>query len=402
MKDISKHLKLKQVDSMELKVLLESTLSSHSSRGDLAKHRVIYGDNEMIITYKSKQRVIRKVEVCDGFEKEKLEKLITDIDECLIGDKGELQYVDFPLFIRPSSSIDLPDINFRYKDLFQIIPAPEGSPEPSYVLADHPIIIQFAYVKPRKGWLNAVRSSKVRNEIQLLLAALSPKLLGYQIKDTISSFNKFWGYMPHEEYNGFFPTQWCQVGYGYPKVNNECFVEVPNEALTNCPNLRSFLDAYFALSANDQEKYLGACLWYHKGIVAHNITDKFLNLIIMIESLLPNGSNCEQCGTYVKHSQKKCSECGECSSGITKSFKEFVSKYAGYDNMKHISDLYSLRSGIVHSAQTIANEGKGFSTGIIPEDTRQYNSVSALVEICRVILVKYLAELHNHRITNPI
>lgn len=90
------------------------------------------------------------------------EKIRTDIYEC------ETKIGRDILF---SSHIPLYGY-FRYKDVFQIIPAPTQALRPEYMTWPQPILLEFTYCKSNEGFIDIYRRNKKSCEIAWLLNLL--------------------------------------------------------------------------------------------------------------------------------------------------------------------------------------------------------------------------------------
>jgi hypothetical protein len=59
---------------------------------------------------------------------------------------------------------------FRYRDEFQILPVPEGSPKASQLVADHPFLLQFSFISSPDPMVNGMRKRERQTRIVRLLS----------------------------------------------------------------------------------------------------------------------------------------------------------------------------------------------------------------------------------------
>jgi hypothetical protein len=403
--DISKELYINhiKVDSFELAAILGNEFNGQShnlNNGNSAKHEVVYGDNEITVTYKSDSRKIRKIEAGKNLSSEKKKLIISNIVEYLINQKGEYEYPTTILFATNN-------VEFRYKfsELFQVFNAPIECPRPDSEIGYHPLILQYKTLKTGIINLDGLRRSKSINEAQLLLASLSPTILGFSIRNPNLYQKKVWVNPPVEIFESpeKYESMYLWLGYHWGQtISSEKFatIDLSIESMS-CSILDDYFRIYYSLNVDDQNKILRGCLWYHRALIANNLTEMFLNFVIMIESFLPKGERCKKCSGYIPSSKIKCCKCGQFETEIGRNFREFVKKHAGVENEAFIKSIYKTRSEIAHSAMTISGEGYGYSAGIIPKDHNENNMIMTLQRTCSLIIQSVLTEM-NKKNTFPV
>jgi hypothetical protein len=402
--DISQKLYIDQIDSFELGAVLMHEFNSqgNDSRKDSEqKHVVVYGNEELIVTYKSKSSRIRKIVAGKNLTKEKEDKLATLVKKFLVNKEGDTKYPFIYIF---KSSSD--EFRFKYKDKFQIFSVPKELPRPDMEMGDHPLILQYQYIASGLTWLDSIRRQKLINEISTLLTALSSTVLTFSIYNALKYSKNVWVLPSIErtiEDNTPLRSKYCPMGYysdfivtdsDFFKLDFECF-SFTNELL------KQNLDLYFTLSEEEKEKIIRGCMWYEKAVLSNSITDRFLNYVIMIESFLPQGKRCKKedggCGGYIPSGEKKCTKCGQYEGEIGKKFKEFLAEYAGINEASYISSIYATRSQIAHSAISIGGEGQNFHVGIIPQLNNEREMTYNLGKICSMIIRKLIFNMCNKK-----
>jgi len=62
---------------------------------------------------------------------------------------------------------------FRYREEFQLLPVPKGSPRPTYLAADHPFLLQFKHAGSANPWVDQRRRIARGLELELLLVGFT-------------------------------------------------------------------------------------------------------------------------------------------------------------------------------------------------------------------------------------
>ena len=138
------------------------------------------------------------------------------------------------------------------------------------------------------------------------------------------------------------------------------------------------------MNAESREQFINACRWYLKSVEADDATTAFMNLIIMIESFLPDDSDC-------------CPKCGQSRYSVSKKFKDFLgyhlipnNKRSGHEDqgIKQIANkLYNLRCSIAHGGAMLESHMTGT---IIPDQVRKQRLLEDLYSLGSRLLVSLL------------
>lgn len=384
--NITNELNLKKVSHEELISFIpynnhRTETLKNSDGSNKRSCRIIYGNDDLFVTYKSKTREIIKVEYYDRAEnKELISSFVNNINKYLVNNEGEEEIVTNIVF---SYKNDILEFNFDNK--FQFCYVPEGSPYPKYLASEFPYLIQYKYIKTNHISIDSIRRDKKLKEILYILSSIAPIVLDTMIFNPILNRSKYmWVYPDIVNIENFKPvSEYRQIGYTFysESFKYNCFKpigESSNEFYSiQIEKIKDIFRIYFLLNEKNKNIFLNACYWFHKATIADSLTSKFLYLIIMIESFLPTDA-------------EKCDSCGQDKYKVSQKFKDFVKKYSGISDNSLLNDLYSLRSKIAHNALVIGRIDKGFSSSLIPVDINEEDDSRYFYKVCSYILINWL------------
>jgi hypothetical protein len=333
--------------------------------------KVLYGDY-LIIEY-SKKNKIKSIQVDE--KKLSIKKLIEDVKEAL-DTSNEIQ-IDSKIIFSPV----IIEKYFRYKNEFQILPAPSYAPkiDRSYIGASHPFTLEYSFLKSTNIWINSFRSSKKYHEIVLLLNSLlkhgielipnSQKQewamiigennfkceylhLGYQLNETDNRTKDGLGFTITNNYEQFNFNNFEEY-YSKPSYSSDDF----NEYLPS--NFTSSIEKYHLLPKDKKEKFLNSSYWTQvaSNVFSTSMSVAFSSLVTSIEVFLPDPKErCLECNKPV--SDEICSVCSQPSAGPTKYFREFIEAHSPGIDVKLRNELYNLRSSILHGGKLMTSDQK--------------------------------------------
>lgn len=243
---------------------------------------------------------------------------------------------------------------FKYNELFQITPIPEGNPVVDYAVADHPFVLEVKYLNCTNTNINFSR--RIEKAVQYIryLNILSRS----RIFNSPKNVNHFWGLTKSGK--GSYSSEWIQSTYapstGIGDVefftSNERLIDLinSNEYYGNGyyrstsdfvfpDNIVSTLDKIFSLSGENKIKFERACAWFYQSqLVAQNSSSMaYISIVCALESLLT--SKKDTCGC-----------CGQPKFSVNRNFKNFLNFYIpNIRKLKKETDLiYNVRSKMVH------------------------------------------------------
>lgn len=314
---------------------------------------------------------------------------------------------------------------YRYKDVFQLIPAPPEAPRPPVILGDYPLILELQYdqeivpertvdfwhrdvwERVREKELNLVpgtpeqtsmhrtltkqnRSSAIVKELNVLLSALTNhRFFEYDSQNSWTihldpettserpapvwsqrSYVLPFEIAPIEEFTtpDAARSHLAQMGNYYHEVpdaytsGQEFNVQLP-EAID------ALLDIYFALEDGRKSAFYAAChLWGQFLELRHTAPSMSLVAAVAAIETLANSDNpasdrCPECGIH--SSIERCPKCGAARYRLTSRFKKFIHDHAGSGLGNFADQLYVFRGNISHAGELLREElfESGFTTG---------------------------------------
>lgn len=243
----------------------------------------------------------------------------------------------------------------------QILPPPDDAPRAQMEMADHPFILEFP-IKASNFWpVTNHRRMREHRKLTLLLSALLAGRTSLQPRRS----EHFWASMPCDD--GRFETKWVQQFFdarlGEPLIDelsppaSEQLEEVESEeyyatvghdgkGLRVPGDLDRSICLYLQLSPKNRAKFDRAAFWMDMASRQWTISvsSSFASLVSAVESLTDRGTShrlyCEECRRHFEHEVP----------GATERFRSFFEKYAPGVALRNRSEMYSLRSEILHGS----------------------------------------------------
>ena len=289
--------------------------------------------------------------------------------------------------------------HFKYKDQFQILPAPPAAPRPDQFIGQHPFILEYAVPTSPNFVITSLRQAKIARELELILSTL----LTFRVSGLGSELRKHWVI----DYNqAIHQSKFLQEGYAWNGAVAECedfsatgdtppmptvelneyygFLGLTLDRTLDLPdNFTRQLDQFHRLNAVDREKFLRASYWFqHASIIfTYSKSASFVALVSAIEVILPE--------------QEAAQKCPECNSnigpGIAQRFVEFVESLIPGSGIseKDRRRFYRTRSALSHGGKLLAADHGvwGFTPKKIGEDI----DARTMWRIVQVVLHNWLA-----------
>ncbi|MDK2411141.1 HEPN domain-containing protein [Aphanizomenon sp. PH219] len=350
---------------------LHSRHSPVDDKGNLL-HIVYYGNDEIKVLYKSKNRQILSIDAGKNLDKIKKKEIISIIDDIIVQKSEEYDFGHGIIFSKQKWNSKL-----KICDDFAISPMSDKDPLPPDILTDYPLYLNFRFKKTGMRWLDTVRRNKAFNHSLLIISVLAPVFCNNYFFNPIGNqIRKSWVLVDSKDNLLGITSRWCQIGY-WPleQIVDQEFNHWP----VLSPEIDTIMRKYQSLSLDVKETFILACYWFHRGIIDNSSTTSFLNFILMIEGLLPSDS-------------KICNECKQPQYQISKRFRDFVVKYSGQDNHKLAKEFYTMRSQIVHNSSLIAKDDPVFSVGIVPIEEFQRNKLQELQHLCSLMILNWIMD----------
>ena len=302
---------------------------------------------------------------------------------------------------------------YRYKDKFQILPAPDHFPRAPYSEAHHPCILEVKYnfnpdssqITPDQtvvpDWIQRKdHESKIIHEITSLF--------------NVFSFSKFVDIQNNHSWpirtddNTAIEPEWRQLTYLVREHQSE-ISELTNSAASkideiNTTKLYKFgaryigsdfsvpdlfgniLDAYYELDQDSKNALLKSITIFKNAIKIKSISPSisFACFVSSIESLV-----------YYIHKDVKIENCKECSApryAVTRKFTDFFTKYCSESEelISFYKKAYSHRSKILHAGALFL--GEHIPTDWAESDWEAYHMNSGIERICRIAFTNWILE----------
>lgn len=292
-------------------------------------YRTETGEVAVTLTYRGNRLV--DVEAGPGLSDETRERLRDDVAD-LTTARETVVWRDVYFSIFPV------DGYWRYRDEWQLVPAPPQAPRPDVVIADHPFIVELRIPSyPGRGMLDATIRWRRAWELQLMLNLV---LRGPIKRFSARGPDHTWALVRHGD-SGV-RAEWLQPGYFIPNWTYQSRDFTPVDNLHPVPEvsddvyrtrhgigsadvfeipavLGPLLDAIYAVPPAIRDRFLHACYWYERSGAAWNMSISLGHIAAVnaIETIMPPGAT------------DRCPTCGQNRApGPTRRFREFVERYA--------------------------------------------------------------------------
>lgn len=200
---------------------------------------------------------------------------------------------------------------FKYKDYFQIVPMPVGSPIPIEAMAQRPFVFEFTYLGSDDMSIDTHRRAKAESKLLSLLNALC--ISG--VRSAKLSGEKVWVMGQRGD------TQYLQTGYYHPVPSGPHFLEgalYPPmrrtlavayyggfvETITGFSlpdDIETSLDYYHAMSEADRDRLDIATHWFsrYSELKSVSMSAGIVALVTALEALAPKPTvpPCPTCGS---------------------------------------------------------------------------------------------------------
>lgn len=375
MKNIEKYLHLEEVDHWELmNVLLRHFFQAENPSPFVTKYQAKNSPHGLWVTSNENGK-IENIKFSDGFPKEQLKQIEQKIKDDLLTKE---QATGAEVLFCPERITGY----FKYKDFFQIIPVPDGSPMPIIGVKDYPFLVQFRYTKSS----NMIIDYSRRREKATIYSRLLNLLLNQRVKLMRNNAQAYWTLDVDEAANRI-SSSYRQEGYtfeGLSLVSSsftdisgvEVMEKIPfqkyytNIGMTRDPlkipdNIEQSLDRVFSLSSEDYDRFFRACTWYEKGqeIWNDSASSSFVALVSAIETLVGEKTICNTCKQDIPDGLLFCGECKQPRYQVTKHFREFLVQHVSDLDTMHneAAILYSTRSSLAHGVRLFQQDFKPWS-----------------------------------------
>jgi hypothetical protein len=365
---------INEVDTEEL----ISVLMNHFHHGSYPANNIFRLQKEEFpyfveLVFNKQGSKIMKVKISSDFPDQELVEVEKKIDDTLIKNQ-EPSYEQIIAYC--SNKVDG---YFRYKNLFQIQPISESSPQLPWAYGDHPFILQVSYLKSPEFTINNQRKTASSNKYIRLLNLFTAGKIYTQHKYTRNE----WVMITDKPEN--WTSQWMQLGYIAKDLSQltDSFTEITglkeiskipmqqfydqrgisvSDSLVLPENIEKSLDIAFGLKEDKWIKFFIATTWYSKSNNLWNESHSasFLALVTALECLTDKPKSCPECGNSPTEAIESCGKCGEKKYSLTKHFKAFLDKHVPFINQPDWQQekklIYKIRSDLTHGIDLLEHD----------------------------------------------
>jgi|HubBroStandDraft_6_1064221.scaffolds.fasta_scaffold00261_30 hypothetical protein len=290
---------------------------------------------------------------------------------------------------------------YRYRDCFQILPIADTAPRPTFLLADHPFVLQFRFPTSSNWSIRNFRRSARQGQLVSVLGAL----LAGSVWSLSETGDHRWTVLS-DEVGIPLRTEYLPVGYICPGFVAESDEFSAVDGLRNLPrrshheyffswglsgescfevpeSLDGLLDGFYNLPADHREQFLRASYWFELARTHYTSSRSatFAALISSIETLMPS-----------KEKSSACKECGQSlGKSTTQRFVDFVEQMApSADGIaKARKELYRVRSTLLHGGRLLDSDRVGIcpALGLASE----FENMNYAQRLGRLVLANWLA-----------
>jgi hypothetical protein len=291
---------------------------------------------------------------------------------------------------------------WRYRDEWQIVPAPPQAPRLDVLLADHPFVVELRVPwYPGRAMLSAAIQGRRAWELQLILnLVLRGRIKRFSARAPDGTWALRW------DGDDTPRAEWVQPGYFIPDWTYQSSEFTPTDGLRPLPEvsdevyrtrrgigaddvfeipavLGPLLDASHAVRPEVRDRFLHACYWYDRSGAAWNMSVSLGHVAAVnaIETIMPPGQ------------VDRCPECGlNRAPGVTRRFHDFVERYAPLVPEQDRKRIYKLRSSLVHEANVFDIDRPGPWGALVPGDQKQRDTYQAGRIVARDAIINWLLD----------
>jgi len=393
--DLTQHLRLAEVDENEFAQLLGERFHSGSQHDNEVRYsRSGDQDYALKLVYESDRLV--GAESGPDWKPDDLEWLRERIAKDLLGPAKRRIARDTVFSSVPIQSV------FRVDDLVQLLPAPDSAPRPPFLMADHPLIMEFGFNTTSVVWTYAARRSRGARQLVRLLNVL----FHGGIRQIGQGFH--WSFMPTSKDTEplQLDSRYLQEGYAATGVVHEQddFSKadgLPQMTLVKADTyfgrlgiggegstgldaadvLPDLVRAFFGLSEKSRRKFLRAAFWYQQAYRTDSPSPAFVATVSAIEALVPpdtTSATCEKCGRSL-------------AKGPTQRFIDFLEQIAPYPgiNREQRRSLYWRRSRLAHGDSLFLNDEE-LNVSLNPQMSEEWWESNYARRLARIVLINWL------------
>jgi hypothetical protein len=301
---------------------------------------------------------------------------------------------------------------WRYRDDFQIVPAPPEAPRPTELWAQHPFLVDFIFQTSLNWQIQQHRYARRAADLLLVLNLL----LNTRITAPTNRGRKHWVWAPQGSAT---PVLWAQEGYmipdfsyivpDFPDTDSPRLEQIPadkyhsregyTETLGVPSELTELLDIFGALKSDDRERFLRACYWHHmsSAVWSYSQSLHLISLVNAVECLssvgparhTPEGPR-EMFHAFMgRFAPRRYS--AALGLGPTALFKSLMKKFApGAPGGRVLDTIYKTRSNITHGERLLHFDTARSAAPLSQSSAIDREVGDNAVILCRGALINWL------------
>ena len=311
--------------------------------------------------------------------------------------------------------------SYRYRDVFQLMPAPPPTNDPGMIMRHYPLILELQYdtriwtERDADLWCRDAWERERERALQMKAKGSPGQNESYEQISGDSGVAHFWFITRTDTV-----PVWGQTAYPVPELSDapDSFSAPAGEQVNMVPFdtyykrttrdvisagsrketiefpdiLDELLGRYFSLDPDAKcSFYRASLLWVQANALGSwSSSLALVAAVSAIETLVhfadPEPERCSQCGSLLG-SEPPCGKCGAPTYGLTRQFKDFIEKHGG---SKSFADrMYAVRSNVAHRGALLRADlfDTGFHAG--GEDEQMFFSMDAS-RTTRGVIVNWL------------
>jgi hypothetical protein len=280
-----------------------------------------------------------------------------------------------------------------YRDRFRIIRVPPEASRPHVLVAPHPFLVEFIYNRSPEFTVSLCRRRREEHRLALLLSSLLKSSITWHLYKAVGGRHSTWVQLPNS--GSVWNIAFCQIAYEHESIPHVLDAFTPTDGFGRLPlvpaeryyqpryirdgdslelpsDLEESIDLFFALPAQQQDRFLQASYWLNQANRVDSFSAMFMYIIQAIESL-----------AWRRRSQTYCPRCNKPEGpGPTRLFNEFLDRHAP-EATEGRRLLYNVRSGLSHGSMPPFLVDTEMYFGFVPEEQWQRQLVEEALEAAR-------------------
>jgi hypothetical protein len=405
---LTQELRIGEFDDEELTAVLTSVLPRGAQfRSNEVEYRTMA--DEWVLSLHYRDGRIEKATAGSAMTAEHLQRIQAEIARVL-GSPASTKVSRWTMFSsRPVEA------SWRYREQFQLVPAPPQAPRPQQLIAQHPFIVDFVFSDSPDWGVRRMRYGRPAADLMLVLnVLLTSRITAPRVRNP----PHLWVWAPQGSTP---PVMWAGEGYmipdfqylvdQLPDIEGATLDMVPAAAYydrwegrsdtLNLPaELPTLLDAFHALTDDNRDRFLRACYWYHTASAIWDSSQSLyltclINSIECLSSVGPQRATPEGPSALFKSFMQRFaparSAAGSTTRGPSALFRSVMRRFApGPPSGGVIDKIYEARSKITHGERLLSLDQTPGSWALNQLSSADREIVDTASILCQAALINWL------------